>query len=155
MIERIVSFVGLGNAKTKSRETPVGKPLLNKDLEGVPRNETWSYRAAVGMLNYLLQTSRPDIGMAVHQCARYNADPRLSHEKAVKRIVKYLKSSGDRGMIYTIDKDRGLECFVDADFVGNWDQADSDNAENVFSRTGYVSMYADVHLFGQANCKQR
>ena len=85
------------------------------------------------MLNYLTQTSRPDIAMAVHQCARYNADPKLSHEKAVKRIVKYLKGTSDHGTIYTVNKDLGLECYVDADFAGNWDQADSENAENVFS----------------------
>ena len=84
--------------------------------------------------------------MAVHQCARFNANPKLNHEKAVKRIVKYLKDNSDRGMIYTVNKERGLECFVDADFAGNWDQADSENADNVFSRTGYVIMYAGCPL---------
>ena len=80
LIERTVKFVGLDPETSKSRDTPVGRPLLNKDLDGVPQIETWSYRAAVGMLNYLAQTSRPDIAMAVHQYARYNHDPKLSHE---------------------------------------------------------------------------
>ena len=84
--------------------------------------------------------------MAVHQCDRYNADPKLSHEKAVKRIVKYLKGTSDHGIIYTVNKDLGLECYVDADFAGNWDQADSENAENIFSCTGYMIMYAGCPL---------
>ena len=37
---------------------------------------------------------------------------------------------------------RGIECFVDADFAGDWSQADAKNADKVMSRTGYVIMYA-------------
>ena len=146
LIERIIEFFGLHGNDVKLRDTPVGKPLLNKDLDGVPRIEDWNYRAAVGMMNYLVQTSRPDLAMAVHQCARYNNNPMLSHEKAVKRIAKYLKGNIHRGIVYKNDKTRGLECYVDADFAGNWDKADSENAENYFSRTGYVIMYTGCPL---------
>ena len=30
-----------------------------------------------------------------------------------------------------LDKNIGLEAFLDADFAGGWDKTDSDNAENV------------------------
>ena len=40
--------------------------------------------------------------MAVHQCAHYNTDPRLSYEKEVKIIVKYLKHNSDLGVIYIV-----------------------------------------------------
>jgi hypothetical protein len=136
--------VELGDAHPKL--TPVGKPLLCKDLDGTPRNHTWNYRAAVGMLNYLLQTSRPEIGMAVHQCARYNNNPMLSHEKAVKRIVIYLKKNPEKVIIYKVEKSRGLECYVDADFAGNWEQANGENAKHVLSRTGYVLIYEGCPL---------
>ena len=57
LIERIVKFLGLSdndfNVDTSSKPTPVGKPVLNKDLEGKPRKYKWKYRTAVGMLNYL------------------------------------------------------------------------------------------------------
>ena len=94
------------------------------------------------MLIYLANNTRPELAMAVHQCARFSANPMLSHERAIKRIGKYLLSDPTRGIIYRPDPSRGLECFVDADFAGGWSQADSDNAENVMSRTGYVIMYA-------------
>ena len=68
-------------------------------------------------------------------------NPRLSHEKSVKRIVKYLKRHPDRGIIYKVDKSQELECHVDADFAGNWDQADSENTENFRSCTGYLLSY--------------
>ena len=35
---------------------------------------------------------------------------------------------------------------MDADFSGNWDQADSKNAENVLSCTGYVLSYTGCPL---------
>ena len=101
LVDRIIEFVELRDAKP--RETPVGKPLLNKDLNGTPRNYEWNYQAAVGMLNYLLHTLQPEIAMAVHQCGRFNNNPMLSHEKAVKRIVKYLKRHPDRGIIYKVE----------------------------------------------------
>jgi hypothetical protein len=37
----------------KGRDTPVGKPLLNRDLDGVPWKHTWLYHGGVGMLSYL------------------------------------------------------------------------------------------------------
>ncbi len=57
LIEQIVNLLGLGQNKfdvqTKTKITPVGKPLLNKDLEGKPRKKDWKYCTAIGMLTYL------------------------------------------------------------------------------------------------------
>ena len=47
-----------------------------------------------------------------------------------------------QGLIYSPDKPKGIECYVDADFAGGWSQADADNPENVMPRTGYVIYYA-------------
>ena len=64
-----------------------------------------------------------------------------TYERAMIRIVRYLYSTRDRGIIYKPNKSLGLECFVDADFAGGWNQADADNPDNVMSRTGYVIRY--------------
>ena len=43
LIEQIVNLLGLGQTEfdvhIKTKITPVGKPLLNKDLEGKPRKK--------------------------------------------------------------------------------------------------------------------
>ena len=88
LIERIINFLGLENGKTHEKLTPVGKPLLNKDLDGVIRKYDWNYRGAVGMLTYLTGSVRPELAMAVHQCARFSIDPKRSHEQAIMRIGK-------------------------------------------------------------------
>ena len=53
LIRRIIEFLGLEEHKNKGRDTPVGKPLLNKDLDGRPRKHLWLYQGAVGMMSYL------------------------------------------------------------------------------------------------------
>ena len=63
------------------------------------------------------------------------------HELAIMRIGRYLVDNPDRGVIYTIEKKKRLEVYVDAKFAGGWDSADSSNAENVLSRTGFVICY--------------
>jgi hypothetical protein len=85
------------------------------------------------MLGYIQWYTRPDISMAVHQCARFNAYPMLCNEKAVKRIARYLLSSSDKGIHYKPDKSQGLEVYVDADFAGGWSSGDYHNPECVLS----------------------
>ena len=125
-----------------TKRVPATKPLLHKDADGVDRKHSWHYRQVIGMLNYLQGSTRPDIAMATHQCARFSNDPKALHERGVRHIGKYLLATKERGLIFKPDSTKGIECFVDADFAGSWAKADSSNPENVMSRTGYVIYYA-------------
>ena len=145
LIEHILSLLEIDD-KVNDRPTPAVKPVLSKDAEGLPRKRHWNYRQAVGMLNYLQSTTRPDISMAVHQTARYCIGPRLSHERAIQRIGKYLQGTKDKGMIIRPDKLKSLECFVDADFAGGWNKDNGLDASNILSRTDYVITYAGCPL---------
>ena len=93
------------------------------------------------MLVYLQGTTRPDISMAAHQCERFNNDPHILHEQAVKRIVRYVLDTINKGMIYRPDTSRGLEFYIDADFAGGYKDGDHDSPESVLSRTGFVIIY--------------
>jgi len=150
LIKRITSFLGIADGKMNEKLTPVGKPLLNKDLLGVPRKYNWEYRGAIGMLTYLTGSVRPDIAIATHQCARFSVESMRSHEQAVMRIGRYFLSTKEKGMIYHPDSDRGIEVFVDADFAGGWNPEDALNADNVYSRTSYVICYAGCPIFWQS-----
>ena len=46
-----------------------------------------------------------------------------------------------------------MECYVDADFAGGWQQLDADVTDNVMSRTGFIIMYANCHLFWSIKLK--
>ncbi len=53
-------------------------------------------------------------------------------------------------MIYRPNLKRGLEVFVDANFAGGWDPEDAENANYVYSCTGYVICYAGCPMFWQS-----
>ncbi len=91
------------------------------------RKHPWLYRGGVGMLSYLANSVRPEIQMEVHQAARFSVNPMRSHELAVMRIGRYLCDNCEREITYKVDKSKGIEVYVDADFAGGWSCADSDN----------------------------
>eukprot|EP00985_Skeletonema_marinoi_P008914 scaffold4076_cov147-Skeletonema_marinoi.AAC.1 len=93
LIQRILEAAQIDLRMTNSRLTP--------DEDGPDGKHEWKYRTLTGMLEYLQITSRPDISMATHQCARFNANPKLCHERALKWICKYLLVLGtiDKGLI--------------------------------------------------------
>ena len=54
-------------------------------------------------------------------------------------------------VVYDSYKEKGIECFVGADFDSEWAQSESDNAKDFMSRTGYVTMYAVCRAFWYSN----
>ena len=145
MIERALEIVGFNKEqdRIKRHDTPASSTkVLDKDPDGEPRRQSWNYRSAVGCLSYLQAMIRPDITFAVQQCARFCNEPQREHEEAVKRICRYLLQTKDKGLVFRPDKTRGLECYVDANFAGGWQQRSSHDPISSHSRTGYVICYA-------------
>jgi hypothetical protein len=66
----------------------------NEDREHVDQKE---YRSMIGSLLYLTVT-RPDIQFSVCLCTRFQALPRTSHRRAVKRIFRYLRYTPELGL---------------------------------------------------------
>ena len=125
--------------------------ILTKDAHGPNMVGKWNYRSVIGMLNYLANTTHPELAYAVHQCARFCNNPRRSHESSVKNILKYLLhvSANDpynQGLIYKPDHTKGVEVYVDAGFASAWDSEDSDEPTSVVSRLRYVIKYANCPL---------
>ena len=107
LIKRIIE--ALDHPDMNSTPIPSIKPGLFTDEEGPNQRQKWHYRSVIGMLNYLEKTTRPDLAFAVHQAARFSINPKLSHERAVHRIVKYIVGTKDKGLLFQPDKDAGIE----------------------------------------------
>ena len=106
-------------------------------------HQGFHYASVIGKLNYLEKSSRPDLSVAVHQCARYNHDPKTNHTRALKKIGRYLCGTREQGVTYNCDSTRGLECWVDASFAGDWDKEMAmDDPRTARSRTGFCISYA-------------
>ena len=121
LIDRIVdSIPGMNDARS-AKSPAISGAVLTKDEYGESRLEHWNYRSVIGMLNYLVNCSHPELSFAVHQCARFCNDPKKCHEQAVKRILRYLiqtTRTRDQGIIFRPDKSKSVDCYVDASFAG-------------------------------------
>ena len=144
LIRRILVATGLEDC-TKIT-TPSDTKALGKDENGDPAMERWSYASVVGMLLYLASNSRPDIAFAVHQCARFTHCTKRSHERAVKRIVRYLKGTETNGLIIKPTKSLQMDLYADADFAGLWNAEDANDPICTKSRSGILITIGSVPL---------
>jgi hypothetical protein len=142
LIDAIIDDVGLKDAKVKPVPAKVSL-RLHAFKDKPPFNLDFNYRSAVGKLNYLAQTTRPDIMYATHQIAKYSFDPRQSHGKAILYLVRYLKKTRDLGLKFKPDPKKGFECYCDANFSGNWNKAFAPvGPSTAKSQSGWIIFYA-------------
>ena len=71
----------------------------------------------IGSLLYFT-ASRPDIMFSVCMCALYQANPKESHEKTVKRILRYLRYTPCFGLWYPKGAHFEFLGYSDSDFIG-------------------------------------
>ncbi|CAM8923808.1 unnamed protein product [Rhodiola kirilowii] len=115
LCEIIVKF-GMKDSSTMT--TPISpNESLGKDKSS-PQIDQTLYRGMIGSLLYLT-VSRPDIMFSVCLCALFQADPRETRLKAVKRILRYLKGTSTLCLWYPRKADVRLVGYTDADFAAN------------------------------------
>ncbi|PNX84722.1 hypothetical protein L195_g040785 [Trifolium pratense] len=103
---------------------------LKKDETGIACDST-NYKQMVGCIICLLAT-RPDLAFSVCLVARFMERPTEIHVAAVKRILRYLKSTISYGLWYEKGKDDELFGWSDLDYAGDLDDRKS--------TSGYVVM---------------
>lgn len=99
------------------------------------------YRSIIGSLLYLT-ASRPDLCFSVGLCARYQSQPRESHLKAVKRIIRYVSGTTDFGIWYSKDSPLLLAGYSDADWAGDSDDRKSTTGGCFYIGNNLVSWYS-------------
>jgi hypothetical protein len=82
LIDSIISDLALGNSKVKAVPAKVSK-ILHVHLDKPPFSSNFGYRLVISKLNYLAQTTRPDIVYVTHQLAKYSSNPIEPHGEAV------------------------------------------------------------------------
>jgi len=116
--KNIANKFGLDNGGHK--RTPAATHLkLRKDESGISVDQSM-YRSMIGSLLYLT-ASRPDITFVVGVCARYQAELKMSHLTQVKRILKYINSTSDYGILYSYSENFKVIDYCDADWAGSAD----------------------------------
>jgi hypothetical protein len=80
--------------------TPASTTVVGADQDGELFDEDWEYAMVVGMIMYMAANTRPYIAYAVHQAAVHTHAPRASHAVAVKRILRYICGTRDKGIYF-------------------------------------------------------
>ena len=108
----------MGSKLATGKYTPAETSPLPKNEDGSVSEGSFSYSSVVGMLLYLSGHSRPDIAYAVNCCARCMFNSKQSHEKALKRIGRYLKATRDRDLIINPSGTLKVNAYPDSGFAG-------------------------------------
>ncbi|PRQ17191.1 putative RNA-directed DNA polymerase [Rosa chinensis] len=106
-----------GMKESKPARTPLSS-RLKIDVEGEPLSDICVYQRLVGKLIYLTIT-RPDITYAVSLVSQFMHSPTTHHLQIVKRILRYLKGTVDRGIIMKNNGHFNLVGYSDSDWAGN------------------------------------
>lgn len=120
-------------------DTPATE-CLGKDPLGDPADCAFNYSSVIGMIWYLYGHSRPDLGFACSQAARFTFQPKRSHELALIRIGQYLKGTRTKGLtLKPMPTDHfEMDVYVDSDFLGIYGKEERTDPDNVKSRGGHV-----------------
>lgn len=129
-IEDILKRFGMQDCKPLGNPSDINQKLsinMESDHEGT---ENIPYQQAVGCLLYLAQCTRPDIAFSVNNASRFNTNFTLAHWKAIKRIMRYLKSTIDYRLTFRKRANFDITGYSDADWASDVDDRRS--------CTGYV-----------------
>jgi hypothetical protein len=133
-IEAILKREGLDHVN------PVSMPMdpnvkFQPNPDGNEGNCSNSYARVLGELQFLVNTTRPDIAFAVNRLTVYTANPSLQHVGALKRILKYLAGTGTHGITYSKIPLSGnlFHRYADAAYA---------NVDDCKSTSGYIYLMA-------------
>ena len=105
----------------KPVDTPVDANFKLRTSSSVKEVNRERYQKLVGKLIYLSHT-RPDIAFAVSLVSQFMHSPNEDHLQAVFRILRYLKGSPGKGLLFTKqDQPLTIEAFTDADWASSVD----------------------------------
>lgn len=131
-IKSILECEGLSRAN--SITTPLDPNIkLEPNLDGNEGNRSNSFARLLGELQFLANSTRPDVAFAVNRLASYTANPSLQHVMVLKRILRYLAGTENLGITYsktsTSRNSNSFFGFADAAFA---------NYDDHKSTSGYV-----------------
>lgn len=100
---------------------PISTPMdANQRLLAATVEETRAepalYQQIVGSINYLVTATRPDLAYTIAHLSQYNKDPSATHFACLKRVLRFLKATKDRSLLYKWNDPLALSGYSDASY---------------------------------------
>ena len=97
--------------------------------------QAW-YRSVLASILYFSICTRPDIVFAVSKLCKYMHNPGIAHIKALKRLLRYLKGTQTRCLVYDFSTKPPLQ-----GAYGYYDAAHADDVDTRRSTMAYLFLY--------------
>lgn len=121
-INNMLSEFGMTDCKVASTPLPQGASKI--PISPSPPSEGFNYQQAVGLLNYLVQCTQPDLAFCWSYLSQFLNSPLLTHQQQFNHVLCYLKLTRDRGISLGGPSDMAfsLSAYCDADHASsiNW-----------------------------------
>ena len=106
------------------------KTMCPSSSEEFKRMNNVPYASAIGSIMYAMICTRPDVAFALSMCSRYQSNPGDAHWIAAKNILKYLRRTKDKFLVYGGANELFVTGYTDASF-----QTDKDDFR---SQSGFI-----------------
>lgn len=138
--EKVLNRFNFANCNGISTPSDSNQPL-HDFVESELSN--YAYRNLIGSLMYLAIGTRPDIAHAVSVAIRFLEKPTVVHERAAKRILRYIKKTLNFGILYTQNSLGEINAYSDADFAGDTSTEKSTSGSVLFIGNNIVSWFSE------------
>ncbi|GJT99494.1 retrotransposon protein, putative, ty1-copia subclass [Tanacetum coccineum] len=108
----------------------ISKDLCPKTDDELDKMSRVLYASAIGSIMYAMTCTRPDVSFALSMVSLHQQNPGEGHWTAVKNILRYLRNTKDRFLVYGGEKELRVTGYYDA----GW-QTDKDDSR---SQSGWV-----------------
>ncbi|CAJ2637896.1 unnamed protein product [Trifolium pratense] len=98
----------------KPSPTPLSATATLQLHDGTPSTDATEYRSILGALQYLNLT-RPDLSFSINKLAQFMHKPTTLHLQHLKRILRYLKTTINHGILLQPTTSHNLIAYSDAD----------------------------------------
>ena len=138
-IEKILCKFFLDQANSSNTPMKESVQLLPNDSGRQATDaEREKYQGMTGSLMFSMVETRPDIAFATSVASRFAKNPSHTHTKTVKTILKYLKGTKDRGIVYG-QGTLTIEGYCNSDWAGDKDSRKSTSSYIFMLNGGPVS----------------
>ena len=134
-VKDILATYQMEQDKAKKMDVPMnGYDSLRTAEPSDVRADQRAYQTLIGKLLYLSILTRPDISFALGRLSQYLSDPAEFHMSALKRVLKYLRSTLNHGITFSGKNPNSLVGYSDSDFASD--------------RTDRLSILGNVFMLG-------
>ena len=91
---------------------PVDKIPREPYDESTQKQYTACMQSIIGSLTWISMSTRPDIATITNLLAKYVVNPSQGHVNAAKRVLRYLKGTKKKGLVFTTNSTESLAAYI-------------------------------------------